>query len=66
MSDSLVEEVYIKHARELFERLNFLKQNETFEKGEDLLTRISVEVLQQSIKASYEICRELCGKAESH
>lgn len=64
MADSLHEEIYLKHARELFERLNFIKQSESFEKGEDLLTRLSIEILQQSIKASFEICQELCNKKD--
>ncbi|MBP7330818.1 MAG: hypothetical protein BWY65_00438 [Firmicutes bacterium ADurb.Bin373] len=62
MTDSLYDEIYLKHARELYERLNFIKQSETFEKGEDLLTRLSIETLQQSIKACVEICQELCIK----
>ena len=64
MTDSLQDDIYLKHAKELFERLNFIKQSEAFEKGEDLLTRLSVEILQQSIKASFEICQELCNKKE--
>jgi len=64
MSDSLQDEIYLKHARELYERLNFIKQSEAFEKGEDLLTRLSIEILQQSIKASFDICRELCNKKD--
>ncbi len=57
MTDSLYDEIYRKHARELYERLNFIKHAETFEKGEDLLTRLSIETLQQSIKACFEICQ---------
>ena len=64
MTDSLYDEIYLKHARELYERLNFIKQSETFEKGEDLLTRLSIETLQQSIKACVEICQELCNKRD--
>lgn len=64
MSDSLQDEIYLKHARELYERLNFIKQSEAFEKGEDLLTRLSIEILQQSIKASFDICRELYDKKD--
>jgi hypothetical protein len=64
MKDSLCDDIYLKHAKELFERLNFIKQSEAFEKGEDLLTRLSVEILQQSIKASFEICQELCNKKD--
>ncbi len=62
--DELLDEIYVKHARELFERLNALKQTEKFEKGEDVLTRLSVEVLQQSIKASAEVCRKICCNKE--
>ncbi|MFX4261121.1 hypothetical protein ACOBQJ_02850 [Pelotomaculum propionicicum] len=64
MSESLQDEIYLKHARELYERLNFIKQSEAFEKGEDLLTRLSIEILQQSIKASFDICQELCNKKD--
>lgn len=64
MSDSLQDEIYLKHARELYERLNFIKQSEAFEKGEDLLTRLSIEILQQSIKASFDICQELYDKKD--
>lgn len=64
MKDNLQDEIYLKHARELYERLNFIKQSEAFEKGEDLLTRLSIEILQQSIKASYDICQELCNKKD--
>lgn len=64
MKDSLQEEISLKHARELYERLNFIKQSEAFEKGEDLLTRLSIEILQQSIKASFDICQELCNKKD--
>lgn len=64
MTDSLQDDIYLKHAKELFERLNFIKQSEAFEKGEDLLTRLSVEILQQSIKASFEICQELYNKKD--
>lgn len=64
MTDSLQDDIYLKHAKELFERLNFIKQSEAFEKGEDLLTRLSVEILQQSIKASFEICQKLCNKKD--
>lgn len=64
MKDNLQDEIYMKHARELYERLNFIKQSEAFEKGEDLLTRLSIEILQQSIKASFDICQELCNKKD--
>lgn len=66
MTDNQYDEIYLKHARELYERLNFIKQNETFEKGEDLLTRLSMETLQQSIKACVEICQELCNKKDGN
>ncbi|MDD2553951.1 MAG: hypothetical protein PHP51_05205 [Desulfotomaculaceae bacterium] len=66
MTDSLYDEIYLRHARELYDRLNFIKQSESFEKGEDLLTRLSVETLQQSIKACVEICQEICNKKDAN